>query len=209
MRVTLREFLETLALALLIFLMLQGTVQNFQIVGSSMEPTLSSGERLLVNKLVYLRLSPSLARWLLPWRDTPETGGVYLFHPPRRGEIIVFLPPSQGEGDGVFNLGNQDYIKRVIATPGERVEIKEGVVYINGAPLEEPYVRTPAKYQLPAKVVPPRHYFVLGDNRNQSSDSHIWGMLPEENIVGKAWLTYWPPSRLGVLSSHGTLPTPP
>lgn len=118
---------------------------------------------------------------------------VYWFHPPRRGDVIIFHSP---ENDG------HDLIKRVIATPGEYVEIKDGKVYIDGTPLEEPYIAEEPHYDRPPQQVPADCYFVLGDNRNNSSDSHIWGTLPEENVVGKAWLCYWPISKWQVVPNY-------
>lgn len=194
------EVLETVALALVVFALLQATVQNFQVVGSSMEPTLHSGQRLLVNKIVYAKLSPGVARWFLPWRHVPDNGKVSVFHAPRRGDVIVFLPPQRGGGGGVFNPGNQDYIKRIIAVPGETVSVEGGRVYVNGVALDEPYIREPLQYRLAPREVPSGQYFVLGDNRNQSSDSHVWGLLPVENIVGKAWFVYWPFRQWGTLA---------
>lgn len=117
----------------------------------------------------------------------------YWFHPPRSGDIIVFHSPQNPD---------QDIIKRVIATPGETVEIKDGKVYIDGTPLEEPYIAEEPYYDLPPQYVPDDHYFVLGDNRNQSSDSHVWGMVPEKNIVGKAWICYWPASKWQSVPNH-------
>ncbi len=195
------EVLETIALALLVFALLQATVQNFQVVGSSMEPTLHSGQRLLVNKIVYAKLSSGMARWLLPWREIPADGDVFVFHAPRQGEVVVFLPPARSEGGGVFNPGNQDYIKRIVAVPGDTVSAEGGKVYVNGTALSEPYIREPVNYRLASRQVPPGYYFVLGDNRNQSSDSHIWGLLPEENMVGKAWVVYWPFRQWGTLAA--------
>lgn len=201
------EVLETIALALIVFALLQATVQNFQVVGSSMEPTLHTGQRLLVNKIVYATLSPGVARWVLPWRDIPDNGRVSVFHPPRRGDVIVFLPPRRGEGGGIFNPGNQDYIKRVIGVPGDTVSIEGGRVYVNGVALDEPYIRERVQYRVPPREVPEGQYFVLGDNRNQSSDSHVWGLLPGENIVGKAWLVYWPFGQSGTVASLSHIPT--
>jgi len=117
----------------------------------------------------------------------------YWFHPPRRGDVVVFHSPQNPD---------QDIIKRVIALPGETVEIKGGKVYINGTPLEEPYIAEEPRYDLPPQYVSEDCYFVLGDNRNYSSDSHVWGVVPEKNIIGKAWICYWPPSEWQSISGH-------
>ena len=117
----------------------------------------------------------------------------YSFHPPQRGDIIVFDSPS--------NPG-RDFIKRVIAIPGDTVEIRDGQVYINGEAIDEPYISEPPEYTYPLTQVEEDEYFVLGDNRNHSSDSHIWGMVPRENIVGRAWICYWPLSEWGLVPNH-------
>ena len=114
---------------------------------------------------------------------------IYLFHDPERGDIITLRPPFKS---------SRDYIKRVIGLPGETVEIKKGKVYIDGELLDEPYVKESFTYSLAAVTVPTDSYFVLGDNRDISSDSHIWGTLPEKNIVGKVWICYWPPGMWGL-----------
>ena len=118
---------------------------------------------------------------------------VYHFHPPQRGDIIVFHSP---------NNPGKDFIKRVIAIPGDTVEIRDGQVYINGEVIEEPYISEPPNYTYPPTQVGEDEYFVLGDNRNHSSDSHIWGMVPRENIIGKAWLCYWPLSQWGLAPNY-------
>jgi len=182
----LKELFQVVALAAVFFFLLHGSFQTFRVSGSSMEPSLHNREYLLVNKAVYFRAS-----WLRPFR---ERG--YLFHPPRRGEIVILVPPRFGSGD---------YVKRVIGLPGEIVEIKNGKVFINGRPLEEPYIKEPPRYVMPPTFIPPGHYFVLGDNRNASTDSHNWrliGPIPEENIIGKAWLSYWPPRHWGRVPNH-------
>jgi signal peptidase I len=115
---------------------------------------------------------------------------VYMLHPPERGDVIVFIPPS--------NISN-DYIKRVIGLPGDRVEIVDGRVLINGAPLQEPYPFNPGSYSFGPVAIGPEEYFVLGDNRDNSSDSHSWGMLASSKVIGKAWITYWPPSLIGLV----------
>lgn len=116
----------------------------------------------------------------------------YWFHPPERGDIIVFHPP---------NSISDDYIKRIVGLPGEHVEIENGEIIVDNIPLEEPYIvnRTPyeGSWNLEAD-----EYFVLGDNRGNSSDSHSWGALLEENITGKAWLSYWPPQEWGLVPHH-------
>ena len=119
----------------------------------------------------------------------------YWIHPPARGDIIVFEPP---------NHPTDDYIKRVVGLPGEQVEIRDGGMWVNGAPLAEPYIGNSGSYS-GAWSLGEGEYFVLGDNRNNSSDSHNWGVLPERNIVGKAWLCYWPPDAWGLVA-HYTFP---
>jgi signal peptidase I len=108
----------------------------------------------------------------------------------QRGDVIVFEPP---------NRPDEDYVKRVIALPGELVEIRNGQVFINNHPLDEPYVVHRGSYSMSARRVGPDELFVLGDNRNSSSDSHNWGMLAQDKVVGKAWISYWPPSQWGVI----------
>jgi signal peptidase I len=114
---------------------------------------------------------------------------VYHLHPPERGDIIVFHAPS--------NPG-KDYIKRVVGLPGEEVELREGQVYIDGARLEETYVTHSGKSSWGPEVVGESEYFVLGDNRSNSNDSRNWGMLDGEAIIGKAWISYWPPQEWGL-----------
>jgi signal peptidase I len=116
---------------------------------------------------------------------------IYWVHPPERGDIIVFEPPTNP---------SDDYIKRIVGLPGERIEIQGGAVWVDGVLLEEPYTN-PGTYS-GAWSLREGEYFVLGDNRNNSSDSHNWGVLPEENVVGKAWLCYWPPEKWGLVTHH-------
>jgi len=116
---------------------------------------------------------------------------IYWVHPPERGDIIVFEPPTNP---------SDDYIKRIVGLPGEQIEIQGGAVWVDGVVLEEPYT-IPGTYS-GAWNLGNGEYFVLGDNRNNSSDSHNWGVLPEENVVGKAWLCYWPPEKWGLVTHH-------
>ena len=108
----------------------------------------------------------------------------YWFHPPQRGDIVVFDFPRDP---------NRQFIKRIVGLPGENLEIKQGRVFINGQWLEEPYATNVSTYSWGPVTIGPAEYFVLGDNRPYSSDSHSGWMLPRANIIGKAWISYWPP----------------
>ncbi|MEE9399721.1 MAG: signal peptidase I [Dehalococcoidales bacterium] len=124
----------------------------------------------------------------------------YYLHEPERGDVFVFQPPDSKQGD---------FIKRVIALPGDTIEVKKKAVYINGLRLEEAYIKTPPTYTTEEQKIPESNYFVLGDNRNNSSDSHNGWLVPRENIVGKAWLSIWPPDKWGLFPDYplATQPT--
>jgi signal peptidase I len=123
----------------------------------------------------------------------------YRLGEPERGDIIVFRDPRSAD---------RKLIKRVIGLPGEVLEIQDGQVLINGHPLDEPYIANPSRYSQEATPIPEGMYFVLGDNRNNSSDSHNWGTLARERVVGKAWVSYWPPKLWGVIphETYGEVP---
>jgi signal peptidase I len=114
----------------------------------------------------------------------------YRLHEPQRGDIIVFRDPRDG---------SRKLIKRVIGLPGELIEIQRGIVLINGQHVDEPYVATPGQLSRAPTSIPENEYFVMGDNRNNSSDSRSWGTLFEGQIVGKAWISYWPPNLWGII----------
>ncbi len=116
----------------------------------------------------------------------------YVLHPPERGDIIVFTPPT----------GDRDYIKRVIGLAGDTVVVSNGQVLVNGTALDEPYLNTTTNYALGPQTIEPGHYFVLGDNRNNSSDSHAFGTIVTSAIVGRAWFVYWPPSDWGAVPHY-------
>jgi signal peptidase I len=97
---------------------------------------------------------------------------------------------------------DRKYIKRIIAVPGDTVEIRGGKVYLNGEPIDEPYIKEAFNYTMPPQFVPAEEYFVMGDNRKDSSDSRSWGTVPLENIIGKASLSYWPLGELGLAPNH-------
>ena len=172
MKSFLREILITVVLAVAIFLALQAAIDSVVIPSPSMEPTLEIGQRLIVSKVSYL------------------------FHEPERGDIVTFHPPNQPKDATPL-------IKRIIGLPGESVEIKDGIVYIhngdgNTLPLDEPYVAEQARSTFVGDTIPENEYFVLGDNRNNSDDSRRGWTVPQENIIGKAWLTIWPPVQWGL-----------
>jgi signal peptidase I len=200
MKAALREIFETIILTILIFLLVRSVVQNFKVEGRSMEPTLESGQYLLINKAVYWRLDTEALRSAFAFQRDTANGHtnrpVYVFGPPQRGDIVVFRYPKDL---------SRDFIKRIIALPGETVEIRGGKVFVNGVALKEEYVRDNPSYVFEPTKVPPGHYFVLGDNRNNSSDSHVWGMVPEENVIGRAWVRYWPPDAWGMLPNEPLL----
>jgi signal peptidase I len=116
----------------------------------------------------------------------------YLLHPPERGDVVVFTPPNE----------NRDYIKRVIGLPGDTVQIAGGQVYVNGVVLDEPYLKGLVNNDMPAHIVEEGRFFVLGDNRNNSSDSRAFGSITPQSIVGRAWLVYWPPSDWSTVPHH-------
>lgn len=191
MTATLREIVEALALALFAFILIQGSVQNFRVEGTSMSPTLEGQQYLLVNKLVYTRIDLArLARIVPFWSVDPERPA-YPWRKPRPQEVIVFHSPENP---------NRDFVKRVIGAPGDEVEIVDGQLLVNGAVFPESYLK--AAMDEGDDTYDPFYleegeYFVLGDNRRYSNDSRDWGVVPEENILGKVWLVYWPPAAFG------------
>jgi len=196
--VTARELAETVLLALLIFLAVRASFQNFRVEGSSMQPSLESGEYLIVNKLSYAQLDTGFLDWL-PFVGGDSDGSEYLWGGPERGDVIVFAAPTST---------SRDFIKRIIGLPGDEIVIDEdlGQVRVNGVVLDEPYTQgrtncgSACEYDIPAAGSQEAFdtcgasecYFVMGDNRQNSSDSRAGGWLvPRENIIGKTLITYW------------------
>ena len=181
-----REFLEAIVLALVVFLLIQTSVQNFKVEGSSMHPTLEGGQYLLVNKLVYLRIDKERLSRIIPFWGVAGAEQSFAVHPPKRGEVIVFHFPRDP---------SRDFVKRVIGVPGDRVQIRNGTVFVNGRALDESYLTSRDNSNMDQVVLQEGEYFVLGDNRRGSNDSRNWGPVPEVNILGKVWIIYWPLSK--------------
>ena len=196
MRALIRELIETVILALIIFLALQFSVQNFRVEGSSMRPTIVEGQYLLVNKLVYFNLNPRDVRSVLAFSSSAKAERVYPFHAPERQDVIIFHFPRDP---------SRDFVKRVIGLPGDTIEIDDGEVFINGTKLDEPYITKRDSGDMKLLTVGEDAYFVMGDNRRASNDSRDWGTVPTSNIVGRAWVSYWPLDRLRTLTASGGL----
>ena len=184
---TIREYFESIVIAVILALFVRTwVVQAFKIPTGSMEKNLLIGDHLLVNKFVFAPTMTGLERMLLP------------IDPVRRGDILVFKYPQDPE---------RDFIKRVIGLPGETLEVRNKKVFINGKPIDEPYVHFlfPPTERAPGDVnfdlseksdygpvtVPERHYFMMGDNRDNSEDSRYWGFMPADYIKGKALFVYF------------------
>jgi signal peptidase I len=184
---TLREYFESIVIAVILALFIRTfVVQAFKIPTGSMEENLLIGDHLLVNKFMYAPTSSRLEQAILP------IGTI------RRGDVLVFKYPVEPD---------RDFIKRVIGLPGETLELKAKKIYINGSPLDEPYVHfleEPGRNTELSEVtssdvrenygpvtVPPNQYFMMGDNRDNSADSRYWGFMPRDYVKGKALLIYW------------------
>lgn len=196
----LREVVETAILAVLIFVGVRAVVLNFQVEGDSMLPTLETGEMLLVNHNAYGEFNlGDLVDWIPGVRDQHWLT-VTDWGEPERGDVIVFTPPAPGK--------DKPYVKRVIGLPGDHVQITENrEVLVNGVVLNENYI---GEYTTPCSrycdlIVPDGHVFVMGDHRTDSEDSRYFGVVSNENIIGKTWLVYFPFDNAGLVD-HPTYP---
>jgi signal peptidase I len=188
-----REILVILVIAVLVAIFLQSfVIKAFIIPSSSMEPTLQIGDRVMVDRMTYY------------------------FRKPRRGDIIVFrYPPTAPQATNTTNIlywpfeqvgetlhlthrtNSSPFVKRVIATGGETIEIKKGQVFIDGKPIKEDY-KVHDAYDMPPTKIPAGQLFCMGDNRPNSRDSRYWGTVPVRSVIGKVFLIWWPPSRFGL-----------
>lgn len=168
------EWAKSIVIALMLALIIKSFfVQAYMIPTSSMEPTIMPRDRVFGNRFVYR-----------------------LKHP-QHGDIIAFEPPDilkeSGRGKATSLL------KRVVAVGGDTVAVRDGILYLNGIPLDEPYIKAMPRKDYPLRRIPEGYLFMMGDNRNNSLDSRVWGLLPEENIQAKAFFRFWPPARIGVV----------
>lgn len=181
--------MESIAIALVIAIVIQTfLIQAFKIPSGSMIPTFNIGDRIFVYKFMYSARVP-FVNWKLPMLDMKE---------PKRGDIIVFVSPEDPK---------KDFVKRLVAFGGEKVEIRHGRILVNGNPLEEQCFKdveyyNAGDYGREGKVitVPEKSYFTLGDNSSNSRDSRYWGFVPRKSLVGKAVLIYWPFTRMKIIN---------
>ena len=170
------EVIETIVLALVLFVAINFLTARIRVDGSSMQPSFTDGDYVIVNRLAY------------------QFGDI------QRGDVIVFPYPLDEE---------DDYIKRVIGLPGDRVAVYGGIVYVNGEPINEPYILEQPLADEAELIVPEGYVFVMGDNRNASSDSRSWGPLNIEKIIGKAVFRYWPFTTMGIVDHYDLVQAAP
>ena len=200
---SLLELVLVVAVALGIALVVQAfIVKPYRIPSGSMEPTLAVGERVIVNRIG-------------SHFDKPSVGDIVVFHPPHGADSNVNACGDRGEGpfyEGpksrlpcdrpTTTRSDQNFIKRVVGVPGDRIAVRDGHVVRNGLEQKEPFIRACGggpDCNLGTITVPPGHYFMMGDNRGASDDSRYWGPVPRDWIIGSAFLSYWPPKHVGLL----------
>ncbi|XTZ10179.1 MAG: signal peptidase I [cyanobacterium endosymbiont of Rhopalodia yunnanensis] len=173
------EGIKTIATAAILAFGIRAFVAEARYIpSSSMEPTLQVNDRLIIEKVSYH------------------------FQEPKRGDVVVFNPTKALQEKDFRDA----FIKRVIGLPGETIEVKTGKVYVDGQVIKEKYISEDPNYDYGPVTVPEKQYLVLGDNRNNSYDSHYWGHVPKEKIIGKAFVRFWPFNRLGILNKHPIYP---
>ncbi|KPK98974.1 MAG: hypothetical protein AMJ95_01590 [Omnitrophica WOR_2 bacterium SM23_72] len=185
-KTVLREWIESIVIAFILAMVIRTfLVQAFKIPTGSMKPTLMEGDLILVNKFIYGAKVPFTELRLPGLRK------------PARGDVVVFIYPQDLK---------KDFIKRLVGLPQDRVAIKNGTLFVNSKPLLDPvfsqrfyYNRGDFAKDEEEIVVPAGNFFMLGDNSASSKDSRYWGFVPEENIIGKAILVYWPPQRIRII----------
>ena len=196
-----REIIEAVVLAAVVFMLLQVTVRNFKVDGSSMDPTLEDGQYLLVNRLVYLRVELGRLAKIVPFWTAGEGSSRHAIHAPKRGEVIVFEFPDSNP-----NNPKKDFVKRVVGLPGETMRMFDGKVFVDEEALDEPYLSHKDHSNASEVILGEGEYYVLGDNRSHSNDSRSWGAVPEANIRGKVWMVYWPAPGIQIINILDRIP---
>lgn len=156
-----------------------------------MDPELADQELVLVNKAIFTSVDSNRASRVLRWLEPGENERWFLFRPPQHGDVVVFENP--------LDPTEPDFVKRIIAEPGDSIEILAGQVILNDKILQESYIERPSFGSYPRTVMKDNQYFVMGDNRLQSEDSRFFGGISEDTINGKIWLRYWPLKRFSLL----------
>lgn len=193
---TLIDVAKALALAACFFFIVQAVLQNYQVLGQSMEPNLQSGQHVIVNKAAYMSVDVDRLSKFIPFYEVDEGSELNLFGEPQRGDVVVVVSPQPSR---------KRLVKRVLGLPGDTLEIEDGVLKINGRAIAEPYVLGNPRDRQPLRI-PSDHYFVLGDNRPHSNDSNNFGPVHRSQIIGKAWIAYWPLENLGIVDSFSIDP---
>ncbi|EFJ48575.1 hypothetical protein VOLCADRAFT_104633 [Volvox carteri f. nagariensis] len=216
-----KDDLLTIALAVAISYGIRTFVAEPRFIPSlSMYPTFDVGDRLIAEKVTYSFIRcDNVSATTTAARDAgfkpgclarrrPASPGRHLFltaiccRDPVPGDVIIFHPPKEISPEPSIFGDDNVYIKRVVAVEGDTIEVRNGRTYVNGVARNEPFIAEQPLYEMPKLVVPPGDVFVMGDNRNNSYDSHLWGPLPKENIVGRAVVKYWPPWKIGGLQDY-------
>lgn len=191
-RPMIREIIETVIIVIIVYVGLRSFVLPYRVDGSSMNPNLVNGERLFVSRTSYAHINTNALWNVLPWEDREGTAAIFPFSEPKRGDIIVLEPPVPAA---------EPLIKRIVGLPGERITFADGLVFVNGEVLTEDYidgaVTACERTMFCSVTVPSDQFFVLGDNRLNSTDSRIFGTIPYDHIVGKAVFSNWPFETLG------------
>jgi len=188
-------------LTAVVFMLLQTTVRNFRVDGSSMDDTLKDGQYLLVNRLVYLNIEMDRLAKIVPFWQVDEGSSRHAIRAPERGEIIVFEFPDSNP-----NNPRKDFVKRVVGLPGETIRMHDGVVFVNEEKLDEPYLAETGHSNAAERTLGEGEYYVLGDNRAHSNDSRAWGAVPNANLRGKVWMVYWPAPGIQILNILDRIP---
>lgn len=190
-----RELIETLVIAAILFFGMRLIMPAVVVDGVSMVPSLDNNQHLLENRLAYRHFDVNRLLNSVPGVNKSGTHEVYLFSPPKRGDIVVINPPVAHD---------KPFIKRVIGLPGDTILIRDGKVMVNGVALNETNIAQAPAYTFPTDGKPltlqDDQYFVLGDNRNASEDSHFFGPIHSSAIMGKTFVSFWPSKDIGFLS---------